>query len=69
MTQNNPDNSTSDTVGNELKELNAAYKNLKQQGDDYVSGNSFDEGRLSPLLGASKVGETWDEKLVPSANL
>jgi len=53
-----------DTVGNELKELNAAYKNLKQQGDDYVSGNSFDEGRLLPLLGAgSKEGETWDENI------
>jgi len=51
-----------ENVGGELKELNAAYKNLKQQGDQYESDNSFEPGRLSPLLGAASR-DTWDENV------
>ena len=54
----------SETVGGELKDLNAAYKNLKQQDEEYISDNSFDEGRVMPLLGSANDRETWDDKLV-----
>ena len=51
-----------DDLGGELKELNAAYKKLKQEGDQYESDNSYEEGRLMPLLGSSADTTTWDDK-------
>ena len=55
-----------DSVGSELKTLNAAYKNLKQQGDQYIgiSGESYERGIMAPvMLGASQTA-TWSDKLV-----
>ncbi|XP_063685450.1 uncharacterized protein LOC134819432 [Bolinopsis microptera] len=54
-----------DSVGSELKTLNTAYKNLKEQGDQYrgVTDGSHERGQLAPLLSAMGKTQPWDENV------
>ncbi|KAL5267961.1 hypothetical protein ACHWQZ_G004871 [Mnemiopsis leidyi] len=52
-----------DDIAGDLRELNTAYRKLKEEGDEYNSDNSYEEGRLMPLLGSSDDSDSWADDI------